>query len=132
MTVLQIIIVTVGLLIIALRGPLIFAPLATRGFYLQLIATPGRVRGMASFLALLGLVMVAGARGGEDLAASVLAILGWMILAGGAFLMLFPALYREIAETALEALNNPTALRAVGVLGTGLGVMLVYLGLPAG
>ena len=69
MTVLQIIIVTVGLLIIALRGPLIFAPLATRGFYLQLIATPGRVRGMASFLTLLGLVMVAGARGGEDLAA---------------------------------------------------------------
>lgn len=132
MTVLQILTVAMGLLIIALRGPLIFAPVATRGFYLRLIATPRRVRAMAGVLAPLGLVLVAGARSGEDLAAIVMAVLGWMLLAGGAFLVLFPALYQQIAEAVLEALDKPGALRAIGVLGVAVGVFLVSLGLPAG
>lgn len=132
MTVLQIVTVVVGLLIIAVRGPLIFAPAATRGVYLQLLATPTRVRGLASFLGLLGLVMVAAARGGHDVAAVVITVLGWIMLGGGVFLMVLPGLYREIAETMLEAVNHPTALRAIGVLGVGIGVILVLLGLPGG
>jgi uncharacterized protein YjeT (DUF2065 family) len=119
-----------GVLIVLTRGPLIFAPQATLGMYRKLLETDARIRVLGACVVALGVALAVSARGVDQTAAQVLfAIACLMALGAAIFLLLFPSAYRELAYTFLAAVEDPTTLRAIGVLGVGIGAILIYLGL---
>jgi uncharacterized protein YjeT (DUF2065 family) len=114
----------IGILVIVVRGPLIFAPAATIGFYRQLLSTDTRVRVVGVVGAGLGLALVFSAQN-----ASALAVLGWVLVTGSLLLLGFPASYRSIADNVLDFAEGDRVLRrVVGAIGVTIGVVLVYLG----
>jgi hypothetical protein len=119
-----------GLLIVATRVPLAVAPKRTLALFRALIATAGRVRMLAVFVGLLGLGFVATAPGAVPThpdAAAVLGVLGWIWIGAGAFLMLFPRAYQALGEGFLAVFSDETTLRVLGVLGTLIGLAIVWL-----
>jgi hypothetical protein len=60
---LSLVYVAVGVLVIVVRGPLIFAPAATIDFYRRLLATDARVRVMGVVVGAVGLALIAEGRG---------------------------------------------------------------------
>ena len=52
------------------------------------------------------------------------------LLAGSVFLLLLPAIYQRFARSILDALDS-TVLRALGLLGVGVGALFVYFGAAA-
>ena len=120
-----------GLLIIATRGPLIFAPEGTRRVYQSVIETPSRIRGLACAIGLLGLGALAGTTGTEGTLSTVMEVIGWWLVGGGVLLLLFPAGYQRLARSFMDAFDS-TALRAVGFLGVGVGALFIYFGAAAG
>jgi len=120
--------ILLGILAILSRGPLVFAPEATLGVYRKLLETNARVRIMGACLLALGVAMIVLAQGSELTAARIIAFLGWyMACVAVLFLLLFPAAYRRFALSMLEATSQ--ALRPLGAMGVGFGVLLIWLGL---
>ncbi len=74
---LSILCILIGILIIAVRAPMIFAPSATLRFFDRLISTDTGIRGIGLIIAPLALALIVLARGGEA-AAGVLHALGWI------------------------------------------------------
>jgi len=120
--------ILLGVLVILVRGPLAVAPDATLRAYRELLATDARVRIMGGCLAALAAAMITLARGSELVEARIVAALGWCMAAVAVFfLLLFPAAYRRLAESLLEAASQ--ALRPLGAIGVGIGALLIWLGL---
>ena len=71
--------VVVGLLIIVVRGPLLFAPERTVLVYQRLTATDARVRGLGLVLGALAVAILSTAVG-EETVASLLRLLGVVLI----------------------------------------------------
>lgn len=121
--------ILIGILFIVIRAPLIFAPETTKAFYLKLVASNTRIRIMSLCLAAVGTAAIMAARGSDQTAALIILILGWLwVLAAVFFLLIFPSLYRRIAEAFLQAMDN-LILRLLGFFAVLLGAFFIYLGL---
>jgi uncharacterized protein YjeT (DUF2065 family) len=120
----------VGVLILLVRGPLIFAPQATLGIYRRLLESHARIRVMGACVLAAGAALALSARGVDQTAAQVLfALGGLMVLIAAFLLLLYPSAYKELADTLLAAVEDSTTLRAIGVFGVGIGAIFIYLGL---
>ena len=118
---------SMGILIIATRGPLILAPEGTLRVYRSVLATSGRVRAMGCVLAPFGLAALLATEGAEGTLSHVIAFFGWALIAGSVFLLVLPGAYQRFAWSILDAFDT-AALRMTGVLGAGIGLLFVYYG----
>ena len=131
MDLLSVVCIALGALAIVSRGPLLLAPEATVRVYRRLIASGARVRvgGLVAGLLAAGILVGASRRGGSG--ATVASVLGWLLGALALLPLLAPASYQRIAFDLLSVLD-PGALRALGAMGVGLGIVLIGLGLANG
>jgi uncharacterized protein YjeT (DUF2065 family) len=119
-----------GVLIVLVRGPLIFAPQATLGIYRKLLETHARIRVVGVCVAALGIALALSARGVDQTAAQVIFALGCLMgLFAAIPLLVYPSVYKGLADSFLAAVDDSTTLRAFGVLAVGIGAVFLYLGL---
>lgn len=124
-----IVIILIGALIALTRGPLIFAPLKVRDFYLRLLDSDGRMRGIGISIALLGTVCIWTGQGGLGTAATLLSGFGvFLVVVATAFFILFAHAARRLA-TSIWGGFSETTLRLIGIASTVTGLALVYYGL---
>jgi hypothetical protein len=123
--------IVVGVVVLCSRGALLVVPAATLRWFRAVIATNARIRSLGAVALSLGATMLwAGAseHGGLATTLSVVgsAIVGMSTLA----LLLFPAVYRAIAEAMLpfDGDTDLTGWRVRGLLGVVLGGLLIYFG----
>lgn len=124
--------IVVGALVIVTRAPLIVYPRQMLELYRKLWATNTRVRWIGALVGVLTLGLIPAAPGASDTAALVLILLGVTLVAVTIWLLGFPASYRRLADSVTQFVDESvdTALpRAAGVLGTAIGVALIYLGI---
>ncbi len=121
-----------AVLIIATRGPLVFAPTTTLAVYRRCIATPGRIRALgavaAVFAAALILTGQAAREAHGDLALGVEG-LGWVSAATAAWLAIHPLGYQRLVESILDAISDPAVLRIIGLIGIAVGLALGWFAL---
>ena len=119
--------VVLGVLIILLRGPMIFAPEVVIERFKKLIITDARLRILGVILTLFGVVLIVSAWGVDHGAAYAVLVMG-CLLAFAAFLLqvIFPSLYRQIADIVFTF--NLLFFRVVGVIGVALGLLFLYFG----
>lgn len=123
--------ILLGLAIIVLRGPLIFAPKETKEFYLKMLASPMRIRIFGAFAALIGIVMVSALAGAEGLLAEILVFVGLMfVVTAVGFMVPFPGKLKTLVEK-IFSMANDTLARIVGVIAVLIGVYLIYAGAAA-
>ena len=115
-----------GALIIATRGPLIFAPAATLAFYRRLLGSVAGIRAVGVAVTGVGMALVATSEGAGG-AERFMATLGWVIASVAIlFLIIAPNLFRSLAEYALDLISD--IARPLGVIAVALGIALVWLG----
>ena len=120
---------SLGVIIIVSRGPLVIWPAATRNVYHRLLKTNQRVRVFGLVLLPLATAMILANRGDPRDAAILLTGLGYLFICIVlVFLLIIPGIYRLIADTVLEAMDS-VMLRGVGVMAVIVGILLVYTGL---
>ena len=119
--------VFVGILLIMVRGPLLFAPEATLQTYRKLIADETRIRIIGVFAAMLGVAMISSAWGADQPAAIIISILGWIVALVAPLLLMLPAFYQYLADSFLDM--STAAARVIGVLSVAVGGFFIYLGL---
>ena len=123
--------VLLGILIIAGRGPLVFAPRASLRFIDRLISSDTRLRAVALFLALLAVPLVV-FPGGEGVAAGFLRALGWLFAATTLWLLAAPDSYRRLARGVIgyfERSVDEAIVRIIGLVAVAIGVALIYVGI---
>jgi drug/metabolite transporter (DMT)-like permease len=125
--------IALGVLVIALRGPLIFAPEATTHFYRMLLATHTRVRSVGVVIGALGVALIVTFQEPQGALPWVLAGLGWLLAAGAVFLLTLPSLYKRLADSVFDAVEDgrtvdPALVRGAGVLSVIVGALLIYWG----
>ncbi len=122
--------VVAGAVIIAVRVPFVFAPLAAAAVARRFIASSAGIRVAGVLFAVLGLAMILSAQDSAQGAAWVISILGWFWVIAAVFLLLiFTSFYQRLAVGIMHALDGAALLRALGVIATLLGAFLVYLGI---
>ncbi len=123
--------VLIGILIIAVRAPMVFAPSATLRFFDRLISTDTGIRGIGLVIAPRGLALVVLARG-EGSPAGVLHALGWLFAAATLWLLAAPGSYRRLARGVLgyiESSVDMAIVRILGLVAVAIGVALIYVGI---
>ncbi len=123
--------VLIGILIIAVRAPMVFAPSATLRFFDRLISTDTGIRGIGLVIAPLALALVVLARG-EGSAARILYALGWIYAAATLWLLAAPGSYRRLARGVLgyfESSVDMAIVRILGLAAVAIGVALIYVGI---
>lgn len=123
--------VLIGTLIIAGRGPMIFAPRATLRFFNGLLSTNARIRGIGVVLAPLAVATIALPLG-EGEVAGILRVLGWLWAAASLWLLVAPSSYRKFAGGVLgyfESSVDEEVIRLLGVVAVAIGVALIYFGI---
>ncbi len=116
-----------GCLIIATRGPLLVAPEATLDLFRRMIETPARVRIFGLVTTALGVLIIVGLSAERGTWASLMSGLGWFIaIVSLGFLVLFPGVYKSLADLVLDNLDG--AARGIGLLGVLAGIALVWVG----
>ena len=116
-----------GILIIVGRAPLIFAPGATLRLIRRIINNKGTLRMVGIFTAVLGLAMIASAWGADELAALIIAWLGWLIVCAAVVELIFTSFIQRIAIS-IWSMSNSTA-RILGLFSVVVGAFFVYLGI---
>ena len=129
MSELAIVCVGLGVLTIAIRGPLIFAPQRTIEVYRRVFRNEAGTRAIGALVVVLGAALVLAGRGAEPSWTGLLLILAVLMVGGGVVVLLWPSLFRRLAETMLDMFSDSAVLRVFGVLAVGIGVGLIYLGL---
>jgi len=122
--------VLIGAVIIATRGPLIFAPTATLRVFQSLLSTNARIRGIAVVLAPLGVALLALPLGEGDEARALRAF-GWLWTAAIFWLLAAPGSYRVVAGGVVAYLESSVpeaAIRTIGVVAVAIGIALIYFG----
>ncbi len=128
---LSILCVLIGALIIAGRGPMIFAPAATLRFTNTLLSTDARIRGIAVVLTPLAVALIALPLG-EGEVAGILRFFGWVWAAAALWLLAAPGSYRRFAGGVVsyfESSVDEAVVRMIGVVAVAIGVALIYFGL---
>ena len=120
--------VVLGIVVIALRGPMIFSPDAVIKPFKKLIESKTRMRIMGLVFVAPGLALIYAAWGVDHTAARVMLGMGcFIVLIPLFFMVIFPSIYSLIADIVLDW--NPLVFRVIGVLGVGMGILFIYLGL---
>lgn len=128
MSPLALVLILVGLLIAATRAPFIFAPERTRSFYLSMMGTDRRMRSLGVLITLIGAVMVwAGAQEVGQLA-TIIYVLGLLILAMAAAIIVLPSPARRMA-TATWGSFSAGVLRGLGLVALVFGLLVAAYGL---
>lgn len=123
--------ILIGSLVIAGRGPMVFAPRATLRFFDRLLSTDARVRGISLVFAPLPAAVVTLPLG-EGPAAEVLSALGWLFAAATLWLLSAPASYRRLAHAVLgffESSVDEAVVRIVALVAVAIGVSMIYVGI---
>lgn len=121
--------IVLGLLVIALRGPLIFAPEATVSFYRNLLVTQTRARVLGLVVGVLGLGLLASTASAQGVVENVLVAVGWLMTLGGVFVLLVPRVCMRVWSGILEFAESgtdPAILRGIGLVSVALGALLIY------
>ena len=125
------IIIGLGVLTVVIRAPLLIAPQTTLRVFRRLIRTPARVRAFGLGLLLCGVALGLAVRAEPGFAARGLEWFGWIAFAGaGLGLVAFPRSAQRFVESILHAVSDSGILRALGALSVGVGLLLIYLGVP--
>ena len=122
--------ILLGVLIIATRAPLIFAPSATLAFFGRLLSTDARIRGFGVVIAALALPLIVLPLG-EGSGAGMLHALGWLWAAATLWLLSAPGSYGRLARRVLEYFESSVddaIVRIVGLVAVAIGGALVYVG----
>jgi uncharacterized protein YjeT (DUF2065 family) len=125
---LQVLYILIGMLIIAVRAPMIFAPSATLAFFDRLVSTNTGVRAIGLVIAPLAAALVVFAQG-EARAAEITRAMGWLFAAVTLWLLAAPASYRRLARGVLSVLDDPAIVRVIGLVAVATGVGMIYVGL---
>lgn len=123
--------ILLGVLIVAVRAPLVFSPRATLRAYAALLSSVAGIRGVGVLLGLLALPLVVLAQDAGSLV-GVLQALGWIFAFAALWLLLAPGMYRRLALPVLgffESSIDMAIVRFVGVGATAIGLALIYAGL---
>ena len=123
--------VLIGALIIAGRGPMVFAPMATLRFANTLLSTDARIRGIAVVLTPLAVALIALPLG-EGKVAGILRFFGWLWAAAALWLLAAPGSDRRFAGGVVsyfESSVDEAVVRMIGVVAVAIGVALIYFGL---
>ncbi len=123
--------VLIGAVIIAGRGPLIFAPAATLRFANTLLSTDARVRGSAVVPTALAVAIIALPLGAGEVA-GILRFFGWVWAASALWMLSSPDSFRYVAggvTNYFESSVDEAIIRMIGVAFVALGVALIYFGL---
>jgi len=106
-----------GIFIVLSRGPFIFAPDATRKFFIELfLASKTRLRKVGISVVACGVLMIIVAQGRDQTAAVIFKCYGWFIaIAASVFHVICTSLTREIGKNIMESFNVST-LRILGLL----------------
>ena len=121
-----------AVLLIATRGPLVFAPATTLAVYRRCIATPRRVRALGAVAAVFAaLLILTGQAAHEEHGGLALGLegLGWVLAGSAAWLAIHPPGYQRLVESILDAISDPAVLRIIGVISIAVGLALVGLAL---
>ena len=123
--------IVLGVVVVCSRAPLLVAPAATLRWFEGVIATNGQTRALGAVTLTFGAAMVwAGASEHSGLA-TILSVGGWAVAGTSTLaLVLFPAVYRAIAEAVLpsDADADLTGWRILGLAGVFIGGLLIYFG----
>ncbi|MBW2294524.1 MAG: hypothetical protein JRG94_19765 [Deltaproteobacteria bacterium] len=128
---LSILCILIGTLIIATRGPLIFAPRAMLRLIRWLIATDARLRGIGLVLTVLAAAPLLLPLGEGPVAGGLYA-LGWLLAFAALWLLFAPGPYRLVAQGVLDYVDgsvDEAIVRILGILAVAIGVALVYVGI---
>jgi hypothetical protein len=123
--------IVVGVVVVCGRGALLVAPAATLHWFEGLIATNSGTRALGAFVLTLGAAMIWAGASEHNGLATVLSVVGWVIVGISTLaLVLFPAVYRAIAEAILPSAADSDLIgwRFVGLLGVSIGGLLIYFG----
>lgn len=127
---LSILCVLIGVVIVIVRAPMVFAPRATLRLFDRLISTDTGIRGIGLAIAPLALALVVLA-GGEGVAAGILHALGWLFSGATLWLLVAPGSYRRLARSVLgyfEASAGLAIVRILGLVAVAIGGALIYVG----
>ena len=133
MSVVGIVTIAFGLLVVCTRGPLAVAPAATLRRFRGLIATNRPTRILGAVVLILGAAMVWAGTTEDSSFASLLMVVGLWIGAAGALLVILPGGYRGLVRFFLPDVAKGRLLgwRLLGVLGTSIGLLVIYIGVRA-
>lgn len=129
MTPLAVVVVILGLLIAVTRAPFIFAPSATRIFYMKWFETDGRMRVLGILVLAIGAALV-WVSGTEETTLSKIAFgFGIFMSAFGAIVfILFPTPARNLANKIWNSFSDPM-LRVLGFIAVLFGLAIANYGL---
>jgi len=117
-----------GAIAIIIRGPLIFAPEATKRVYGRVFSNPSALRVIGVIMTLLGLVMVMVSRESSHDAAIVISLFGWLLMAlAGPLTIVATPFVQRIAMASLDRMSH-TVARIFGIIAVVIGGFIVYLG----
>jgi len=113
-------------------GPLV-APEAYFGWLKETIASNARIRMLGAFVMALGGAMVWAGTSEDSGLATFLTVLGWVMLVISALvLVLFPGVYRTIANPFMPSdTSNFFLWRCAGLASLPFGVFIIYFGVLA-
>ena len=133
MSVVGIVTIAFGLLVVCTRGPLAVALAATLRRFRGLIATNRPTRILGAVVLILGAAMVWAGTTEDSSFASLLMVVGLWIGAAGALLVILPGGYRGLVRFFLPDVAKGRLLgwRLLGVLGTSIGLLVIYIGVRA-
>jgi uncharacterized protein YjeT (DUF2065 family) len=117
-----------GIIAIAFRAPLIFAPDASMKYFSKtLTSTKTRTRLFGLFILGLGVAMTAAAWGSSLIIGKVILIWGEVVIFFSIlFMLIFPNIYRQLVEYFLDV--DSSVLRFIGFIGVAVGAVFLYLG----
>ncbi len=123
--------VFIGLLVIVVRVPLIFAPEATIRYFDRVIATDAGIRTSALVVGGLAAAVLTMTVGGRT-ESFWRRVVGWLLALGALVLLIAPGSYRRLARGVIGFIQDSTdtvILRWIGFFGVAIGSGLVYAGI---
>ena len=123
--------IIMGIVIIAARGPMMFAPRAVIEFFKRgVLSSNARIRYMGLVVSSFGAGMILAAWGHSQITAYVIWISGWIVTpVSVVFLLVFPSTYKKVAAVVFGF--NIAFFRVLGFVGVAMGVGFIYLGVIA-
>ncbi len=122
--------IALGVLMMCRRVPLLVAPETTLRWFKEMVASNGHLRTLGAFLGPLGAAMVWAGASGDSGLGTFLTVFGWGFLGASALLVLFPGVYRAMANPFLPSDTSGSLFlwRFRGLAGTLVGVLIIYFG----
>ena len=118
-----------AVVVILARAPLVVAPEATIARYRQLIASNMGLRVLAALIAVFAAALVGSGHPGDGAGVATMRVIGWVWGGGAVWLALAPGSYRVVADSVLNAIDDPSTLRVLGAVGVAFGDVLLWLAL---